>query len=124
MLRWVRFAVMNPAAVRSTPWWHRLFAVLGVALVLALGVFGADADLHERLHDHEHGCHHHDAAGEDSAPCAVVLFAAGVTVPLEVPAFVPAPFVRVVATLTASRSSGAPMVVDVRQPPGRGPPSA
>jgi hypothetical protein len=63
--------------------WQRCLAALGVALVLALGLFGANADWHAELHDcGQHAAPHGD--GETDG-CAVEMFAAGVEVPVDAP---------------------------------------
>lgn len=77
---------MRKPAAGPLPVWQRAVAVLGVALVLALGVFGANPVWHAQLHECDHGAAHHH--GEDNAPtdnCAVELFAAGVETPVDEP---------------------------------------
>jgi hypothetical protein len=60
---------------------RRLLAAGSAALVLALSVFAASPVAHDSLHDHG------VQRGDDT--CAVVLFASGVALPLDVPAVVP-----------------------------------
>lgn len=90
---------MNPSAPRRLRFWQRCTALAGVALVLALGVFGANADWHAELHacDHETPLHGGEAGGD---ACAVEIFAAGVDTPVDAPS---APLVarRVAGTLRA-----------------------
>ena len=57
---------------------RRLYAAGGIALVLALSVFAASPSLHDELHAATHTDH------DDS--CAVVLYAHGVSLPLDAPA--------------------------------------
>lgn len=111
---------MPPAVTHRIRPAQRAFAGLCVGLVLVLGLFGANADLHALLHAAEHGPEageHHEAA----ASCAVDLLAAGVVVPLEVPVAVAAPVAP-----DAGRVAR-PVLVwwaepDHRLRPGRGPP--
>lgn len=114
---------------RPTRIGHRLFAFLCTALVLALGAVAADNRLHARLHAQPAECEHGKSAhGELPVPgdshetsCAVELFAAGVSVPVD-------PTHQVVAPLGIRGS--APDIgaeASVRDPahllpPGRGPP--
>ncbi|MDP2137467.1 MAG: hypothetical protein Q8J74_06390 [Candidatus Didemnitutus sp.] len=102
------------------PFWHRTFVVLCVGLVLALGVFGANADLHHLLHADDHAGDHAPSGADDG--CAVVLWNGGATAPLEIPRqlFAPHVFVEVVAGPVFVVTPAAP---DFRLPPGRGPPS-
>lgn len=111
---------MNSFPRRIVPFWHRTFAVLCVGLVLALGVFGANADLHNLLHADDHGCDHSHEGADDG--CAVVLWNSGATAPLEIPReiFAPHVFVVVVARPVFVATLASP---DFRLPPGRGPPS-
>lgn len=67
-----------------------LFALLCSALVLALGVVAVDGELHARLHAAAvSDCGHaHDEApahptGDHEATCAVELFAAGISLPVD-----------------------------------------
>lgn len=61
---------------------RRLLAAGSAALVLALTVFAASPSAHGMLHDHDGAIHADDT-------CAVVLFAGGVSLPLETPAPLP-----------------------------------
>lgn len=65
----------------------RAVASLGIALVLALTIFAASPELHERLHGHGLGAAkvaHHDGGGQaaDDDGCVVTLFAQGMVLPL------------------------------------------
>lgn len=104
---------------RLVPFWHRTFVVLCVGLVLALGVFGANADLHHLLHADDHTGDHAPERADDG--CAVVLWNGGATAPLEIPRqlFAPHVFVVVVARPVVVVTPVAPAF---RLPPGRGPP--
>jgi hypothetical protein len=65
---------------------QKAVAVLGVALVLALGVFGANPAWHTQLHECEHSAdHRHNEGGAPVDNCAVELFAAGVETPVDAP---------------------------------------
>jgi len=111
---------MNRFGRRSAPFWHRAFAGLGVMLVLALAVFGASAELHRSLHECDHD---QTLPAAEADGCAVVQFAGGTTVPLEVPLLVDAPSERVEAVLgPVTRVAGG--AVDFRLPPGQAPPRA
>lgn len=68
---------------RSVSRLRRALAAGGAALIFALGLFAASPILHQHLH---HGA---DSAPDDG--CAIVLFAAGVSVPLAVTAPRPPP---------------------------------
>lgn len=105
---------------RIVPHWHRAFAALCMGLVLALGVFGANADLHHLLHADDHAVDHAPEGADDG--CAIVLWNSGATVPLEIPRWVDAPHVLVVvvARPVFVVVSATP---DFRRPPGRGPPA-
>lgn len=112
---------------RSPPFWHRLFAGLGVALVLALGVFGANADLHGILHGEDHGHDHGHASAPASSRddgCAVVLLATGATVPVDVPAGLGAPELTWLAERPVTAGAAVARRLDYRLPPGQAPPSA
>ena len=61
---------------------RRLFAVGGAALVLALSIFAASPAAHDLLHGH--------GTVQKDDTCAVVLFAGGVALPLDMPVAVPA----------------------------------
>lgn len=61
----------------------RLGAAAAAALVLALSVFAASPAAHAWLHVGTDDACHHGPAPEDDAGCAVVLFAAGVTTPVQ-----------------------------------------
>lgn len=50
--------------------------------MLALGVFGANADWHAELHAHDDA---HHAPPADDAGCVVELFASGVDTPVDAP---------------------------------------
>jgi hypothetical protein len=98
--------------------WQRCLAALGVALVLALGLFGANAGWHAELHH----CEHHAAPHEDGETdgCAVELLAAGVEIPVEAPQVVAAALVaREDFRLVESAWVAAP---GYRLRPSRGPP--
>jgi hypothetical protein len=91
-----------------------VLAVGCIALVIALGLFAASPLLHQQLH-------HHSGADDDG--CAVVLFATGVSVPLDLPALLP----------PSTESHAQPYVAfselfldspGYLQPRGRGPPVA
>ncbi len=75
---------MGPSALRRLHLWQRCTALVGVAFVLALGVFGANADWHAELHacDHEAPLRAGEAGGD---ACAVEIFAAGVDTPVDAP---------------------------------------
>jgi hypothetical protein len=73
---------VSSSAPRRPRFWLRCTALAGVALVLALGVFGANADWHAVLHAHDDA--HHEPHTDD-AGCAVELFASGVDTPVESP---------------------------------------
>ncbi len=107
----------RPAQTESG--WQRTLAALGIGLVLALGVFGADAGLHAKLHGADHADHSHDA--EQGGHCAVELFAGGVSLPLDLGGLVAVPVVR---TLESDRPPHEVWIAETphRQPPGRGPP--
>ncbi len=66
-------------ARRQAPGWFRTLFILGSALqIFALGLFAVSPSLHEQLH------HHADSPQADG--CAIVLFAGGVSLPLDVTA--------------------------------------
>ena len=108
-MNFVRRLSPRPAA------WQRWLALGSVLLVFALGVFGANAELHAALHDdeapaaevHEHGC-------------AVVLFATGTDLPVEC-LLVLQPLAPVTAERVAARESGY-AEPHYRLPPGQAPP--
>lgn len=111
---------MSRHARRPVPFWHRAFAGLGMALVLALTVFGASAELHRSLHE----CDHDKALPAAEADgCAVVQFASGTTVPLGVPVLVDAPLARIEAVMSPA-AAVAGVAPDFRLPPGQAPPRA
>ncbi len=96
-------------------WLRRIVAAGGAALVLALSVFAASPVAHNWLHaDSDHATREHG--------CAVVLFADGVSLPLD-PMAVPLP---IEATRELSPSTAAEVFLIspryLRQPE-RGPPS-
>jgi hypothetical protein len=69
----------------------RATAALAVVLVLALSIFAASPELHERLHGHEPGAlgsAHRDAGpsrdAQDDDGCVVTLFAQGLVLALAV----------------------------------------
>jgi hypothetical protein len=77
---------MKKPASSPLPAWQKAVALLGVALVLALGVFGANPVWHAQLHERDHGAAPHDEEGRNTPDqCAVELFAAGVETPVDVP---------------------------------------
>jgi len=77
---------MKQPAANPPPVWQRAVAALGVALVLALGVFGANPDWHAQLHECDHGAaHQHDEQPIHADNCAVELFSAGVETPVDAP---------------------------------------
>ena len=93
---------------------RRLCAAGCAALVLALTVFAASPSAHDSLHANR------TAAGDDG--CAVVLFAGGVSLPLDPPVLQPpAAFAREVA----HASAGEVFLVSPRylRQPERGPPA-
>jgi len=130
---------MSPAP--STPSARRFFAgafacVLSV-LVFALGLLAVSPDIHARLHTHAHLDHDHDEAGApadhvhsdgahlpaDDANCAIVLFAQGVSLPLELPR-VTAPQPQVLVEFNPlSRDELRFSPPRYLHPPGRGPPA-
>jgi hypothetical protein len=73
---------------------HRLLAAGSAALVLALTVFAASPTAHAWLHGSLSTCPDHSPAParsdhDEDAGCAVVLFAAGLALPVAPLAFVP-----------------------------------
>ena len=77
---------MSLSAPRRLRFWQRCTALAGVALVLALGVFGANADWHAQLHESDQGtAGHHEESGARADHCAVELFAAGMETPVDAP---------------------------------------
>jgi len=110
---------------------HRLFAALATVLVLALGIIGADGNLHAKLHAAEHACthapgDHHPAPAGPAAhdeTCAVELFAAGVSLPVDPTHVVVAPLARDRALAVVTDLRGAAEAPH-RLPPGCGPPRA
>jgi hypothetical protein len=93
MFRCVMAVRAHPALASSL---RRMVAAGGAALVLALALLGASPVAHHWLHTeagvctggHGHEHHHKGTTGEDPG-CAVVLFAAGVTLPVTAPALLP-----------------------------------
>lgn len=110
---------MNRGDASSIGAGKRLVAVLCVATLLALGVFGSSASLHAALHPCDQPSSGHVHHGWDG--CAVDLYASGVSMPLDVPSTVPAPLERVLEREVpfVRAVDAAP---DFRLPPGRGPP--
>lgn len=96
---------------------RRLCAAGGAALVLALTVFSASPVAHEWLHSD----HDHDAPADHG--CAVVLFAAGVALPLGLTA-VPPP--ETVVRAQAGAPAREIFLISPRylRQPERGPPAA
>ena len=103
---------------RSTPFTaflHRLIAVGGAVLVLALTVFTASPALHEHLHDATHT--HHDES------CPIVLFASSADAPAA-PLAAPAPLPTALTLApTIAREIFLSPPRYLRQPE-RGPPSS
>jgi hypothetical protein len=93
---------------------HRAIAVVCLGLVVLLGAAGSHAGLHAAMHASSAAAHHEDG-------CAVDLFAAGVTQPLEAPQL--ARLSDVVASAYARTAEPAvPTKPAGLHPPGRGPP--
>ncbi|HYC71172.1 MAG TPA: hypothetical protein VEB66_08205 [Opitutaceae bacterium] len=115
---------------RPSPFHHRLFALLCVGLVLALGVAGVSDRLHAELHAAPSGCGHAhapelpapDQAAHD-ATCAVELFAAGVSLPVDPAPVVIGPRAPIAKAVGRADVFVAPTPARL-QPPGRGPPQA
>lgn len=114
--------------LKSRPRWAGwFFALLCSALVLALGVVSVSDQLHAQLHHVPDECGHAHSPAPDDAEhdltCAVELFAAGVSVPVDPTHLIVAPLAAISRTPVAAQEFlvGAP---DHRQPPGRGPPAA
>jgi hypothetical protein len=114
---------------------HRLTAVVGMALVLALNVLAVWPTGHTWLHraekksscSHPHAHEHAPARGEDDRDgeaddCVIVQFAQGGASFAAAPEFSPAPLTVRVATLATSRSFAAASPAHLL-PPGCGPPS-
>ncbi len=98
---------------------HRAYVALCIGLLLAMGVFGANARLHAALHDSGQPAESHHQGEGDS--CAVALFATGVSVPLDVPAGMGMPVRLEPARLTATADIWLAKP-EHRLMPGRGPP--
>jgi len=96
-----------------TAFLHRLIAVGGAVLVLALTVFAASPALHEHLHDATHT--HHDES------CPIVLFASSADAP---PAPLSAPIPPRATPLLAPSIAGELFLSPPRylRQPERGPP--
>lgn len=62
---------------------RRLLAAGCAALVLALTIFAASPAAHEMLHDNGPGHEHCPQTAAEDHSCAVVLFASGVSLPVE-----------------------------------------
>lgn len=99
---------------------QRAFAAVCIAVLLALGVFGANGQWHGALHGADHGPTS-DVLPEHGDGCAVDLFASGVSVPLEVPSAVAQPVVAATGRLEAARELWL-AEPEFRLRPGRGPP--
>ena len=93
---------------------HRVFAVICLGLVVLLGAAGKHAGLHAALHAPAAAGHHDDG-------CAVDLFAAGVSQPLEAPQLARLPDV-VAQAYARTAEPAAPTTPAGLHPPGRGPP--
>ena len=113
---------------RPPPLALRLFAALCTVLVLLLGVVAVDDGLHARLHanaapvaDCGHAHPDSDSGNDHATACAVDLFAAGVSLPVDPSHVIVDPIARQsrrwVTTAEAFVAS-APHAL----PPGRGPP--
>ncbi len=98
-----------------TAFLHRLIAVGGAVLVLALTVFAASPALHEHLHDATHT--HHDES------CPIVLFASSADAP---PAPLSAPIPPLATRLLAPSITREIFLSPPRylRQPERGPPSS
>ena len=98
-----------------TAFLHRLIAVGGAVLVLALTVFAASPALHEHLHDATHT--HHDES------CPIVLFASSADAP---PAPLSAPIPPLATRLLAPRIAREISLSPPRylRQPERGPPAS
>lgn len=95
------------------------YAALCVGLLLALGIFGASANLHAALHGADARHATHQPTADDG--CAITLFASGVEVPVDVPAAAPMPRQPVSERLTVA-TDACFAEPDHRLRPGRGPP--
>lgn len=110
-----------------TPPFQRLFALACTLLVLALGVVSVSPALHAQLHSpavqSDCGHAHHPDTGEakHELSCAVELFAAGISLPVDPTQMLVAPLDRATQS-THGAESQAIVAPDFRQPPGRGPP--
>lgn len=93
---------------------HRVFAVVCLGLVVLLGAAGLHADLHAAMHAPAPAEHHDEG-------CAVDLFAAGVSQPLEAPSLARLPD-GVAAAYARTAEPAAPTKPAGLHPPGRGPP--
>jgi hypothetical protein len=93
---------------------HRALAVVCLGLVVLLGAAGNHAGLHAALHAPSTAGHHVDG-------CAVDLFAAGVSQPLEAPQLATMPDV-VASAYARTAEPAVPTKPAGLHPPGRGPP--
>ena len=93
---------------------RRLAAAGAAALVLALTIFAASPVAHDWLHE--------SGNGDSESGCAIVLFAGGVSLPLDLPAVTPP--VAATGTITPATAAEVFLVTPryLRQPE-RGPPS-
>jgi hypothetical protein len=93
---------------------HRAFAVMCLGLVVMLGAAGQHDGLHAAMHAPDTAGHHDDG-------CAVDLFAAGISPPLEMPRFARLPDVVAEAYARAAEPA-TPTKPAGLHPPGQGPP--
>ena len=97
----------------------RRFAAVGcAALVLALTVFAVCPTAHSLLHDDEH----QHAVSEE--PCAVVMFASGVSLPLAPLTLTPPTEIVLVAALAVAGRDVLLIAPRYLRQPERGPPSS
>lgn len=100
--------------VRFADCLRRVGAAGGAALVLALTIFAASPVAHDWLHA--------NATGEYESGCAVVLFAGGVSLPLDAPVVLPPATIGSDVHFASARSVVLVTPRYLRQPE-RGPPS-
>lgn len=93
---------------------RRLCAAGSASLVWALVIFAASPGLHAELHEADH-------ASRDDA-CAVALFAAGVSAPVETTATQP-PAITVASAVATPTDTVFPASARYLRPPERGPPA-
>lgn len=118
---------MTSSSPRPIPLLHRLTALLGVALVLALNLLAVRPDLHAALHEehgpkHSNACKHHHAPVESADhDCAVNAFAHGHAETGVATVGIPFLALDPIGTLLPEQAV-AVVAPDLRLPPGCGPP--